>query len=200
MPAVNPIHIPAEYMEWSAASSKILGTTGFNADNVSGHHLRRVCEEVGVPWCCPLERVTCPAHTKHTDKCLASLLPRTHLSGGLSPTRWSKIKILRCEYPDRLTMASTGGPLTGDHESNARDWQYNTKCLEAAGAMGIEYSLSCPQVCWGNASGVPRAWRWTTCLRAVPFSAPARSRVGMGVRVPLLRRVRPSRPGSSTGS
>jgi len=49
------------------------------------------------------------------------------------------------EYPDRLTMASTGGPVTGDDDSDKAGWQSNTKKLEAAGAMGIEYSLSCPQ-------------------------------------------------------
>ena len=48
-------------------------------------------------------------------------------------------------WPDRLTMASTGGPLTGHDESDAAGWQSNTRKLEAAGAMGIEYSLSCPQ-------------------------------------------------------
>lgn len=49
------------------------------------------------------------------------------------------------EFPDRLTMASTGGPVTGNDESDKKVWQSNTKKLEAAGAMGIEYSLSCPQ-------------------------------------------------------
>nr|MDK2850213.1 dihydropyrimidine dehydrogenase [Candidatus Cloacimonadota bacterium] len=49
------------------------------------------------------------------------------------------------EYPDRLTMASTGGPVTGDDEADKAGWQSNTKKLENAGAMGIEYSLSCPQ-------------------------------------------------------
>jgi len=49
------------------------------------------------------------------------------------------------KWPDRLTMASTGGPVTGHDESDAAGWQSNTKKLEAAGAMGIEYSLSCPQ-------------------------------------------------------
>ncbi|MDI3504204.1 MAG: dihydropyrimidine dehydrogenase [Candidatus Cloacimonadota bacterium] len=49
------------------------------------------------------------------------------------------------EYPDRLTMASTGGPVTGNDEADKAGWQSNTKKLEAAGAMGIEYSLSCPQ-------------------------------------------------------
>lgn len=49
------------------------------------------------------------------------------------------------DWPDRLTMASTGGPVTGNDESDAAGWQSNTRKLEAAGAMGIEYSLSCPQ-------------------------------------------------------
>ena len=48
-------------------------------------------------------------------------------------------------FPDRLTMASTGGPVTGDDERDRLVWQSNTRKLEAAGAMGIEYSLSCPQ-------------------------------------------------------
>ncbi len=48
-------------------------------------------------------------------------------------------------WPDRLTMASTGGPVTGHDESDAAGWQSNTRKLEAAGVMGIEYSLSCPQ-------------------------------------------------------
>jgi len=49
------------------------------------------------------------------------------------------------KWPDRLTMASTGGPVTGLDENDAAGWQSNTRKLEAAGAMGIEYSLSCPQ-------------------------------------------------------
>ena len=48
-------------------------------------------------------------------------------------------------WPDRLTMASTGGPVTGNDEADAAGWQSNTKKLEAAGVMGVEYSLSCPQ-------------------------------------------------------
>lgn len=49
------------------------------------------------------------------------------------------------EWPDRLTMASTGGPVTGNDEHDKSGWQSNTKKLEASGVMGIEYSLSCPQ-------------------------------------------------------
>ena len=49
------------------------------------------------------------------------------------------------EYPDRLTAASTGGPVTGNDEFDKKGWQSNTLKLEKAGAMAIEYSLSCPQ-------------------------------------------------------
>ncbi len=52
---------------------------------------------------------------------------------------------LRAEFPDRLTMASTGGPVTGNDDNDRKGWQHNTKKLEDGGAMGIEYSLSCPQ-------------------------------------------------------
>lgn len=48
-------------------------------------------------------------------------------------------------YPDRLVAASTGGNVTGDDESDSKSWQSNTKMLENAGAMAVEYSLSCPQ-------------------------------------------------------
>ncbi len=48
-------------------------------------------------------------------------------------------------YPDRLTIASTGGPVSGDDEVDKRAWQGNTRKLESAGVMGIEFSLSCPQ-------------------------------------------------------
>lgn len=49
------------------------------------------------------------------------------------------------EFPDRLTMASTGGPVSGNDAEDKAGWQSNTRKLEKAGAMGIEYSLSCPQ-------------------------------------------------------
>jgi len=56
-----------------------------------------------------------------------------------------EIEQLVKEWPDRLTIGSTGGPVSGHDESDRAGWQSNTKKLEAAGAMGIEYSLSCPQ-------------------------------------------------------
>lgn len=49
------------------------------------------------------------------------------------------------EFPDRLTLASTGGPVTGNDAEDKRVWQSNTRKLQNAGAMGVEYSLSCPQ-------------------------------------------------------
>ena len=49
------------------------------------------------------------------------------------------------KWPDRLTIASTGGPVSGNDENDRKGWQSNTRKLEAAGVMGIEYSLSCPQ-------------------------------------------------------
>jgi len=49
------------------------------------------------------------------------------------------------EFPDRMTAASTGGPVTGDDEADKKVWQSNTLKLEKAGAMAVEYSLSCPQ-------------------------------------------------------
>jgi len=56
-----------------------------------------------------------------------------------------EVETLLREFPERLTVASTGGPVTGDAESDRTVWQANTRKLEAAGAMAIEYSLSCPQ-------------------------------------------------------
>ena len=56
-----------------------------------------------------------------------------------------ELRRLVTEWPDRLTLASTGGPVTGKDAADRKVWQANTRKLEAAGAMGIEYSLSCPQ-------------------------------------------------------
>ncbi|HPQ18715.1 MAG TPA: FAD-dependent oxidoreductase, partial [bacterium] len=57
----------------------------------------------------------------------------------------SEIEKLIKEFPDRLTIGGTGGPVTGNDESDKKGWQNNTKKLENAGAMAVEYSLSCPQ-------------------------------------------------------
>jgi dihydropyrimidine dehydrogenase (NAD+) subunit PreT len=58
------------------------------------------------------------------------------------------------EFPDRLTLASTGGPVTGRDEEDKTVWQSNTRKLQNAGAMGVEYSLSCPQGGDGTAGDV----------------------------------------------
>jgi dihydropyrimidine dehydrogenase (NAD+) subunit PreT len=57
----------------------------------------------------------------------------------------AEVRELRRLYPEKLTMASTGGPVTGDDENDKKGWQSNTKKLEEAGCVGLEYSLSCPQ-------------------------------------------------------
>ncbi|MBW2525342.1 MAG: FAD-dependent oxidoreductase [Deltaproteobacteria bacterium] len=56
-----------------------------------------------------------------------------------------EVERLAREFPDRLVMGSTGGPVSGDDEADAKAWQSNTRKLEQAGVGGIEYSLSCPQ-------------------------------------------------------
>jgi NADPH-dependent glutamate synthase beta subunit-like oxidoreductase/dihydroorotate dehydrogenase/ferredoxin len=56
-----------------------------------------------------------------------------------------EVEKLVAAWPDRLVMASTGGPVSGDDAADTAVWQSNTRKLEAAGIGGIEYSLSCPQ-------------------------------------------------------
>ncbi len=56
-----------------------------------------------------------------------------------------EVESLVKRWPDRLTMASTGGPVSGHDDVDRQGWQSNTAKLESAGVMGIEYSLSCPQ-------------------------------------------------------
>ncbi|MBZ5587222.1 MAG: FAD-dependent oxidoreductase [Acidobacteriia bacterium] len=56
-----------------------------------------------------------------------------------------EVERLRREFPDRLTLASTGGPVSGRDETDRAAWGSNTRKLEAAGVCGVEYSLSCPQ-------------------------------------------------------
>ena len=58
------------------------------------------------------------------------------------------------EFPDRLTLASTGGPVTGHDAADKAVWQSNTRKLQNSGAMGVEYSLSCPQGGDGTAGDV----------------------------------------------
>jgi dihydropyrimidine dehydrogenase (NAD+) subunit PreA len=56
-----------------------------------------------------------------------------------------EVRRLVKEFPERLTLASTGGPVTGSDGADKAVWQSNTRKLQNAGAMGVEYSLSCPQ-------------------------------------------------------
>lgn len=56
-----------------------------------------------------------------------------------------EIEKLAKDFPDRLVAASTGGDVSGNDERDSKSWQSNTRMLENAGAMAIEYSLSCPQ-------------------------------------------------------
>ncbi|HVP14262.1 MAG TPA: FAD-dependent oxidoreductase [Terriglobales bacterium] len=56
-----------------------------------------------------------------------------------------EIERLVKEYPDRLIGASTGGPVSGHDEEDRKVWQANSRKLENAGAMVVEFSLSCPQ-------------------------------------------------------
>jgi NADPH-dependent glutamate synthase beta subunit-like oxidoreductase/ferredoxin len=58
---------------------------------------------------------------------------------------------LRSEFPDRLTLVSAAGPMTGDDEADAGIWQAITRKLDAAGAMGVECSLS--STCPGDRGG-----------------------------------------------
>src|SRR5262249_21456610 len=44
-------------------------------------------------------------------------------------------------WPDRLTMASTGGPVSGHDESDRTGWQSNTRKLEASGVW--ESNIPC---------------------------------------------------------
>jgi len=52
------------------------------------------------------------------------------------------VERLRQEFPDRLTLVSTGAPVTGDLEADVGCWEAITHRLDAAGAMGIEYAVS----------------------------------------------------------
>lgn len=68
-----------------------------------------------------------------------------NVSGHTLDSVCREIEKLRKEFPDKLTIGGTGGPVTGHDENDKPGWQSNTKKLENAGAMAVEYSLSCPQ-------------------------------------------------------
>jgi NADPH-dependent glutamate synthase beta subunit-like oxidoreductase/dihydroorotate dehydrogenase/Pyruvate/2-oxoacid:ferredoxin oxidoreductase delta subunit len=113
-------------------------------------------------------------------------------------------------WPDRLTMGSTGGPVTGNDETDAAGWQSNTRKLEAAGAMGIEYSLSCPQggdgtegdIVSQNAALTAKIIGWI--LEAGSADIPKLFKLTAAVTsiVPILRAIRQvleRRPGKKAG-
>ena len=57
-----------------------------------------------------------------------------------------EIEPLNREFPDRLTIASTGGPVTGDDESDRGGLAgQHAQARSRRERMAIEYSLSCPQ-------------------------------------------------------
>ena len=108
----------------------------------------------------------------------------------------AEVKQLIKEFPDRLTMASTGGPVSGDDEADCAQWQTNSRKLEQAGAMGVEFSLSCPQggdgtegdivsqnaaltakiVDWimqTSAADVPKLFKLTGAVTSIPVIAAA---------------------------
>ena len=68
-----------------------------------------------------------------------------NVSGHLLDRVCREVEKLVREFPERLTLASTGGPVTGQDQADKAVWQSNTRKLQNAGAMGVEYSLSCPQ-------------------------------------------------------
>ena len=79
---------------------------------------------------------------KFTDNTYANC---DNVSGHQLDRVCKEVRQLVSLFPDRMTMASTGGPVSGNDELDRKGWQNNTLKLEQAGAMAIEYSLSCPQ-------------------------------------------------------
>ena len=102
------------------------------------------------------------------------------------------------KWPDRLTMASTGGPVTGNDEADAAGWQSNTRKLQAAGAMGIEYSLSCPQggdgtegdIVSQNAALTAKIVRWIMEIGSPDIPKLFKLTAAVTAIVPILRAIR----------
>jgi len=109
-----------------------------------------------------------------------------------------EIEQLNRGWPDRLTMASTGGPVTGNDDNDRRGWRSNTAKLESAGIMGIEYSLSCPQggdgtegdIVSQNAALTAKIVEWV--LEAGDANVPKLFKLTAAVTsiVPILRAIR----------
>jgi hypothetical protein len=72
-----------------------------------------------------------PANT-----CLAGRQHKTFANcdnvSGIPGSGLRRDQALKREFPDRLTMASTGGPVTGNDDQDKLGWQSNTRKLEAA--------------------------------------------------------------------
>lgn len=107
-----------------------------------------VCDEKAAPGWTPDLAINPAIHIP--DGYMFALSPSTYgncdnVSAHPMDRICMEVSRLVSEWPDRLTLASTGGPVTGNDASDRAVWQSNTQKLEAAGAMGIEYSLSCPQ-------------------------------------------------------
>jgi NADPH-dependent glutamate synthase beta subunit-like oxidoreductase/dihydroorotate dehydrogenase/Pyruvate/2-oxoacid:ferredoxin oxidoreductase delta subunit len=109
-----------------------------------------------------------------------------------------EVELLVQQWPDRLTMASTGGPVTGNDEADSAGWQSNTRKLEAAGAMGIEYSLSCPQggdgtegdIVSQNAELTARIIDWIMAVGSADIPKLFKLTAAVTSIVPILRAIR----------
>lgn len=102
------------------------------------------------------------------------------------------------QWPDRLTMASTGGPVTGNDDRDRQGWQSNTAKLERAGAMAIEYSLSCPQggdgsdgdIVSQNAALTAKVVDWVMEVGAADIPKLFKLTAAVTSVVPILRAIR----------
>lgn len=109
-----------------------------------------------------------------------------------------EVEQLARRWPDRLTIASTGGPITGRDESDAAAWQANTRVLEDAGAMAIEYSLSCPQggdgtegdIVSQNAALTAKVIDWVMQVSAAEVPKLFKLTAAVTSIVPILRAIR----------
>eukprot|EP00163_Fabomonas_tropica_P030522 TRINITY_DN693_c0_g1_i2.p1 TRINITY_DN693_c0_g1~~TRINITY_DN693_c0_g1_i2.p1 ORF type:complete len:697 (-),score=113.82 TRINITY_DN693_c0_g1_i2:61-2151(-) len=84
------------------------------------------------------------------DRYMTKMGPLTYgncdnVSGRTLTEQCQDIQRLVAEYPDRVIIGGTGGPVSADLKCDKEGWQSNTRKLEQAGAHAVEYSLSCPQ-------------------------------------------------------
>lgn len=81
------------------------------------------------------------------------------------------VEQLRREFPNKLTMASTGTEMGRDDAFNRKNWLLSTRMLEDAGAMAIEYSLSCPGTDGADEHGINQNVEKTTQIAEWILSA-----------------------------